>query len=146
MIKKTNTLVSDFHFVSKQDDAVDASAADFEERWQRYLDGMADPPLKPGETPTTFVLKHLTSTELDAVRDLAVRSGGFASVLAACALGLKAAKNWEDGKDYAFRRETSRDLITPVEVVVAEDLNKLDGDVRLEIGSRVLAAATPRPN
>lgn len=144
MIKKTNTLVGDFEYVSPYDDAVDETVENFEERWSQYLDGMAEPPLKPGGEPTVFVLKHLTSVEMDRVKDIATKHGTHAAALAACALGLKAAKNW-DGKDYTFQTEKD-DWISPLRVLTADELNKLSGEVRADLGLRVFMAAQPRPN
>ena len=146
MIKKTNTLVADYHFISRQDSAVNTDGEDFEQKWQQYLDGMEEPPLRVGEQPTIFILKHLSSTDLDLVREVGMQTSAHAAMLLACAIGLKGAKNWLDGKDHTFRRDVVNDLVTPVEVVVKDELDKLDGEVRIEIGQRVLQAATPRPN
>lgn len=145
MIKKTNTLVADFHYVSPYDAAVDETVEDFKGRWQQYLDGLADPPLKPGVVPTTFVLKHLGAVEIEWVQDVGAKRGSQAAFLVACDLGLKAAKNWEDGKDYVFLREKA-DWIHPLSVLAPVELDKLSGELRADIGIRVLMAANPRPN
>lgn len=146
MIKKTNTLVADFKYISVFDSAVDSSGEDFAERWQRYLDGMEEPPLKPGETPTVFTLKHLSSLEIKRLIEQEEKHGKEATTVAACAIGLVAAENWTDGKSHTFVREMDTSWIYPVSIVKSEEMAKLPHEVMTDLGGRIVMAASPRPN
>jgi len=146
MIKKTNTLIGDFEYISVYDDAVDSSGDDFPEKWKRYLDGQAEPPLKPGEQPTVFVLKHLTELEKKRLIEQEEKHGHQATALTACAIGIKAAKNWTDGKTHTFAREVDTAWIYPISIVKAEELALLPQEVLTDLGGRIVMAATPRPN
>ncbi len=146
MIKKTNTLVGDFEYISVYDDAVDSSGDDFPEKWKRYMDGQAEPPLKTGETPTVFVLKHLSQLEIKRLIEQEERHGKEATAVAACAIGLKSAKNWTDGKAHTFARENDDSWIYPISIVKADELAALPQEVVTDLGGRIVMAATPRPN
>lgn len=147
MLKPSNTLVADFEYISVYDDAVDSSGDDFPEKWQRYLDGQAPPPLKPGETPTVWVLKHLTELEKKRLIEQEEKHGHQATALTACAIGIKAVKNWpEDGKSHTFVRETDNTWIYPISIVKAVELAQLRQEWIDDLGGRIVMASAPRPN
>ena len=144
MLKKTNRLVGNFEYICRHDSAVDDTVEDFEHKWQLYLDGQGPPPLKSGEQPTTLLLKHLSSVELERVFEYATQ-GGAACAMAACAVGLVGAKNL-DGKDRTFERERDDQGFYKIEVVKKDELDAFDIAALVDIGGRIVMAATPRPN
>lgn len=146
MIKPSNTLVSEYRYISILDSAVDSDGDGFPEKWQRYLDGMDEPPLKAGEVPTIFTLRHLTSVEIQRVREQVKKNGEEAMAVTACALGLVAAENWTEGKSHVFGRETDTSWLHPMSVVKYSEMALLPPALMTDIGGRVLMAAAPRPN
>ena len=65
MIKSQSALTGEYTYISRLDDALDTEAPDFDARWQQYLDGAADAPLKAGSSPTVFSLRHLKAGEFN---------------------------------------------------------------------------------
>jgi hypothetical protein len=67
MLRGQTNLVGEYTYVCKSDDALDLDAPDFDARWEQYLEGVADAPLKAGGTPTVFHLRHLKAGEVSRI-------------------------------------------------------------------------------
>lgn len=145
MIKDTNTLVETYRYISLADDALDGEAPDFETRWGHYIDGLGEPPVKDGEQPTVFVLRHLSSIERKRVQALK-ESGGEAMLLEACRLGLVGVENFAGQENYEFKRESDRRWGCEVSRVTEKEINRLPPLVIDDLGTRIMLAGLPRPN
>ena len=145
MIRRSHTLVKPYEVVSRQDDALDKDAPDFDLRWDQYLDGAGDPPLKPGAKPATFKLRHLKATERDRLAGL---DGDAARLCyAACALALMSVDGLvdEDGKPIKIRHDIDKDLHA-LQVVSRESMDLLGQALCVELGATALRRSSPRPN
>lgn len=143
-LQKTATLVEPFEFISKKDDALDRDAKDFKDRWDRYKDGLGDPPIKEGMKPTVFTLKPVArDAGLDAKLDGVLNNDGNAMwCLTAAAFGIAGWRNLIDpDTDEELEFETVRahgyDCITKA----LQD--KLTKPLLIEIGNAVLLHNNP---
>ena len=145
MIRSSHTLVGDYEFISKYDDAVDTEAADFEHRWQLYVDGADKPPLKPDAEPTYIKLRHLKDSERIAAFELGERDGG--ALLLVARMALLGVRGFEiDGKPYEPKFGTIRYAGDKYRAVTRESLDELPGQIQLEIGTVALARSNLRPS
>ncbi len=144
---RANTLVENFEYVSRADEAVDDSVDEFDHKWKLYRDGMAAPPLKAGGKPTLFKLRHLSSTERMYLLELA-QGGEQGLYIAAAAIALVGAKPLEgaDGKPFEIRQEVTS--VGPIKVrhATKDSLDALPVEVLLELGGLVMERATTRPS
>lgn len=132
MIRPQSPLVDEYTYVSLFDDALDREAPDFAQRWQEYLDGTAEPPIKAGGTPTVFHLRHLRAKEMNEL----MRAGANGYDLARRAItGISGQQ--VDGYKFALVKEGDHKVAN---LDAAPDLL---WPVFTEVGGRVLARATP---
>lgn len=144
---RSNTLVDDFEYVSRADDAVDTSAEDFEHKWKLYRDGAAEPPLKAGAKPTRFKLRHLTSTE--RLRLLEMSQGGEHGLyVAAVAFALVGIKDMDApaGKESEFKQTWEDAGPVRLRHATKETLDAIPVEVLLELGALVMERTTARPS
>jgi len=71
----TQTLAGTYEYVVKADPAVDTECDDFEEKWRLYSDGQGSPPLKAGQSPTVFKLRHLRGRDENKMSPYLGRAG-----------------------------------------------------------------------
>jgi len=144
---RANTLVEDFEYVSQYDEAVDKSAEDFDHKWTIYRDGLGDPPIKTGETPTRFKLRHLTATERLYLLELSQgeEHGLYIAAAAIALIGVKG-MNGADGKPHVIRQEVTH--VGPVRLRHAskESLDAFPMEILLELGGLVVERVTARPS
>lgn len=147
MAIRTNTLVQDFEYVSQFDEAVDKSAEDFEHKWKIYRDGMGEPPLVAGSSPTRFKLRHVTSVERIYLLEIA-QGDEHGLYIAAAAMSLVGAKGAADeaGKPYEVKFETSTAGPLKIRHATKASLDALPVEVLLELGSLAMERATARPS
>jgi hypothetical protein len=144
----TNTLVKPYEVISQFDPAVDRDAPEFEHKWEMYLDGKDEPPLKPGAKAAVFRLRHLGELERKVLRKYA--SGGevteeFLDAAAALALvGYVRA----DGKEVRLKFGTERYALFETPHVNEESIREMDlaQNVLSDIGSVVLRRTYLRPS
>src|SRR5687768_10380873 len=103
---RPHTLVSDWEYVSRFDEAVDHDVPDFDDAWRQYLDGAKEPPLKPGVEPTMFKLRHVTSTERVYLFELyqGEEKGLMLAAAAMALVGVRGLKD-EQGKPIEVSKE-----------------------------------------
>jgi hypothetical protein len=144
---RSNTLVQDYEYISRFDEAVDSGREDFEHAWKLYLDGAGDCPLKAGVEPTRFKLRHITSSERVYLLELH-SNGEHGLMVAAAAMALVGAKNLSDGegKPAQVAREVTE--VGPLKIAHATkaSVDLLPPDVILELGSVVLDRMRLRPS
>jgi len=93
-ILPTSTLAKDYAHVCANDPALDDAAEDFDEKLRIYIE-TGDPsmlPVKPGQEPTEWTLRHLSEIERRKLLEVVKREGGQvgqASLYMACQMGLK---------------------------------------------------------
>ena len=147
MAIRANTLVADYEYISQFDEAVDKSAEDFDHKWKLYRDGMAEPPLKAGEKPTFFKLRHVTSSERAYLLELA-QGNERGLFLGAAAIGLIGVKGLDgaDGKPLQVRQESTTVGTIRLRSATKESLDVLPLEVLLELGGLVMERLTVRPN
>jgi len=131
MLRTQTSLTGEYTYVSRYDDALDSDAPDFELRWQQYLDGTAEAPIKAGASPTVFHLRHLKAGEFNAL--LRSDANGF-DLARAALIGVSGAPI--PGWKFAM---TGRDRKTPN----IDDAPTSLYAVFMELGSRVIARMTP---
>ncbi len=147
MAIRTNTLVADYDYVSQFDEAVDRSADDFDHQWKVYRDGLGEPPLKVGESPTRFKLRHVTATERLYLLELS-QGDERGLYIAAAAIGLVGAKGLtgQDGKPVTIRQESTNVGTVRIRSATKDSLDALPMEVLLELGGLVMERATVRPS
>lgn len=142
---RTNQLVADYEYVCKQDDAVDSSGEEFEEKWQRYLDGLEQPPLKPGHKPTVFTLRQLRAPQKAKLSRLFGDDDRRIELCyTACALAVVKAENLMDAEGKYVELSHVRE--GGVEVLDVDSMEIIGFEIAIEIGALALSRSTPRPN
>lgn len=63
-------ILGEYQFIVRIDPALDSSHEDFEHLYERYLEegDQSILPLRPGQRPTVFKMRHLTGRSLEKVR------------------------------------------------------------------------------
>lgn len=149
MIKLNATLVDDYEYVSRNDDAVDSDAADFDERWQKYMDGMGECPVKHGCEPSRFTMRHIGSLQKASLSEHLSRAAEDASqwqsacfeVARVALVGCKGLKDL-DGSDFKVKRHKVDGIMR----VSEETLNKLPYELLIELGAVAISKMAPRPS
>ncbi len=129
---KEPTLTEPYEYISRQDEALDTEREDFEEAWERYLDGGEEPPLRQGQEPTIFLLKPITDATLRAkLVDATQNDGHTTACVAYAAHALESVRGLLDheGKPYKLRhvsaggyRHVHPDQITEIGLPIAIEL------------------------
>lgn len=144
---RSHTLVENYEYVSRFDEAVDADVPEFDHKWKLYADGGGEPPLKAGAQPTRFTLRHVTSTERMYLFEM-FQGEEKGLMLAAAAMALVSVKGFEDqsGKPIEVSKEFTD--VGPVRIQHASKatLDALPVDVLLELGSVVVDRMRLRPS
>jgi hypothetical protein len=144
---RSHTLVDNYEYVSRFDEAVDHDVPEFEHKWKLYADGAGEPPLKPGAQPTRFTLRHVTSTERMYLYEM-FQGEEKGLMLAAAAMALVGAKGLEDaaGKPIEVSKEFTD--IGPLRIQHASKttLDALPVDVLLELGAVAVERLRLRPS
>lgn len=160
---RTHTLVDDFEYVSRLDDAVDApvppvdpedkdaakaheaALAAFEHKWSLYQDGGGPCPLKGDAQPTYLRLRHLTPSESACVFELGSNEGGTAPLVARFAL--VGARGLEvEGKPYEVKFETLRHGGAKFRVASTKSMDVFPPALQFELGHVVMARMRLRPS
>lgn len=136
---RTATLVEDYDYVSKFDEAVDQSLPDFELRWKQYRDGVGEPPLIPGAKPVTFRLRHLGTAER---MYLSSAESGHERLLVAAGLAIVGVENL----GVEFRKDSSK--FGPYKLVHAhaEVIAAIPVEALADVGSLVIERVNLRPS
>jgi hypothetical protein len=142
-----NTLVADYEYISQSDEAVDSEAEGFELKWKHYLDGMGEPPLKAGETPTIFKLRHLMPTERAYLAE-ASNGDERGLFIAAAAIALVGVKGFDgpDGKPLEVKQEVTRAGTVKIRSANKATLDALPVGVLFELGALALERGRVRPS
>jgi hypothetical protein len=144
IVLRTNTLVEDYQYISKSDDAVDADAADFDEKWRLYQEGKGDPPLKAGKEPTVFTMQHLRSVrDKKLLHSESGKHGAGGALITACLLSLKSADNLRDESGKLVKLE--QELNDGVWCCAQESVDLLGLDLVLELGGVALSRMNASP-
>ncbi len=168
--RKVVTLVEDYSYISRQDDAVDSpaeptatdsqeaieqkvkAAEDFEHRWERYTDGMAEPPLRPGVKPTVFHMRHMGNPARAKLAPYLHRSSEdishfWEAAIAAFALSVRKVENCAglDGRPVKLVTEMDDQGIHPVEMLTRESMEHFDMSVLIEVGGFAIKRLNPSP-
>ncbi len=150
--RKTVTLAEEYQYVSRQDDAVNSDAADFDEKWEQYVDGAGPPPLIPGAVPTKFTLRHLDTVARGKLMKYLARadddpSTRYEACVAAFALAVTGVEDClgPDGKPLKLTFDIDRDGEHPVRVLSAASLKEFELGWVLEVGGFVLSRLNPGP-
>jgi len=163
MLRPANTLVTSYTFVSPLDPALDTEAEEelpdgtkkrtFPDRWQRYLDGTGECPVRAGEKPTVFTLRHLRTAEralLDryVARAVSDSSESLAACIAAFAVALESVENLSDAEGKAVKAEFDVDTngIYPVRIASQKTLDAVGHDVAVSVGRRVIERLSLGPS
>ncbi len=144
---KTSTLVENFDVISAYDDAVDKDAPDFDQRWKQHRDGMGDPPIKAGETPTRFKLRHISSTERTYLVEIA-QGDDKGLYIGAAALALVGVSGMVDdeGRQIVVAQEVTKVGPLRIRSATKATLDKLPVEVLLELGALAMERSTVRPS
>lgn len=132
-----------FSYVSANDPALDRDAEDFEESWEKYLEGgLALPPIKNGEEPTVFELTPVTDAELSAhiqgKLDDTVGQKWAVEMASYCLTGIQ---NLTDSEGNPFRLKFDR--VLGFNKVCKEHRNLIGKDLLVELGFRVINRKSP---
>lgn len=144
LIAKSNSNAEPYQYISRQDPAVDTDDPDFDAKWQVYLDGKGEPPLRPGQKPTVFVLRPLRTYARNALAKVCSdsRKGDMysdaAPFVAACALSLMGIENFRDGAGNQINVVSEYDEKERVHVLSEKSLDAIGQDVAIEIGIEVM--------
>jgi hypothetical protein len=137
IVLNTNTLVEDYQYISKTDDAVDRDASDFDELWRLYQEGKGDAPLKPNKEPTVFTMQHLRSVEeKKLLHSESTKHGAGGALIMACLLSLKSADNLRDERGKLIK--IARELQDGHWCCSEESVDLLGLDLVLELGGVAL--------
>jgi len=144
---RTNTLVEDYEVISQFDDAVDKSVEDFDHKWKMYRDGMGEAPLKPGEKPTRFKMRHLSSVERAWLLEVAQSEdkGLYVAAVQLALTGVRDALDHE-GKPLRVDREATTVGAMRLLTVKKQSLEALPLEVIFELGSLAMERSAPRPS
>jgi hypothetical protein len=144
---RSHTLVDDYQYISRFDEAVDSSLADFEDRWRQYMDGAAEPPLKPGIEPARFTLRHVTNTERVYLLEMA-QGDEKGLMIGAASIALVEAKGVEgpDGKPLKVARDFTEYGPHKIQHANKATMDALPVDVLLELGAVAVERMRLRPS
>jgi hypothetical protein len=144
---RSHTLVENYDYVSRYDEAVDRDLPDFDEKWRLYLDGAGEPPIKAGEKPTKFQLRHVSSTERIYLYEL-YQHEEKGLMLAAAAMALVGVTGLDDGSGKPITVKQEHTDVGPLRIRHAskETMDRLPVDVLLELGAVVVERLRLRPS
>lgn len=156
-IGSTSTLVSDYVVLFSQDPAIDQGVEGFSDIWEEYLKtgDHEKIPIKSGESPTLFRLKHLRGYSkrqlLQKVGSTVTENGlpSGAGVFLAAQVCLTGIENLTDNEGKSFPVETEYSKEYKCEIVSDRTMEFLDdigdGDLVNELGVRAILAVAPSP-
>ncbi len=136
----SKSLATNYVYISKLDPAVDTEDKDFDKKWKQYLDGAIDkPPLKPGEEPVGWEMKHLSPREKARVADVDSREGFHAALITAAAIALQEAHGLTDDQGDPVEVTKSRDgkIVHASEEFIEKLPAKLWYELGLEVNRRL---------
>lgn len=139
MIRASHSLTGPYTYVSKLDEAIDKDAPDFELKWEQYLDGQGDPPLRAGATPTVFTLKHLSMRQRAKLSAFTPAE----SVVVAAAMAIDKAKDWQDATGKPLK--VSHQMEDDDRVASETTLELLGAELVGDIAMRVFRSLSPPP-
>ncbi len=149
--RKTVTLVEEYDYISREDDAVNRDDPAFDEKWEQYLDGQTEPPLLPGAKPTIFRLRHLNTVARTRLMRYIAQAQDDASrwpeaLVAAFVLGVVGVENYsgKEGKPLQVKPDYD-DGLHHCPILSAETVNEFEAETVLEVGGRVLSRLAPSP-
>lgn len=136
-----DSLSDDYQHICKSDPALDTAREDFEDLWQQYRDtgDQSLLPLKDGQTPSVFTLRHLSGHRIKGrLHHVAQEQGGLVAAQVACALALRGTdiKGLKIGRSELIRDEH-------YEIVKDEILDKLPYEVVIELGNVAIEKMNP---
>ncbi len=149
--RKVVTLVEDYAYICQQDSAVNREDPEFEQKWEQFLDGKAEPPLIPGGKATIFHLRHLNTAAKDMLMPYMSQANEDQAFMTrvisvAFQLGVKSVENYAgaDGKPLQVKLVPD-DGLNKVPFMSPESFNEFELDVVMEVGGRVLQRLNPGP-
>ena len=160
-IGNTSTLVSDYVVYFSDDPAIDKSVEGFSGLWDEYVKtGDASKiPLKPGQEPTRWVLRHLRGKAKRILQDIIRKTAvddmiSPTAVYIACQIALKKAENLfeQNGAEVSLGTTFDKDLrlnimsestMQMLDTVTGESGDK--GQLVNELGLRAILNLSPDP-
>lgn len=149
LVLKTATLVDDFEFISSEDPAVDTSGDDFAEVWRRFLEGAGPAPIKEGQEPVIWKLRHIRGRRArEVIQDKLIRDGVGTATTFVCRWALRSVQGLKDehGKSLKvpIEREDGMDLVTMGFLDDLETIREAGGpDLVSEIGNWGMQSKVP---
>ena len=150
--RKSVTLVEEYTYICRQDDAVQQDAPDFDLKWQQYLDGQGPPPLIPGAKPTVFKLRHLNTLARGRLMRYLARANEDRSLFwdaafAAFNLAVVGVEGLLDAEGKPVKLQFDFDDEGPhkVPVLHADSVEQFDISWVYEVGDRVIKRLNPDP-
>lgn len=143
---RSATLSGEYEHVYHGDPAVDTGRPGWRSEFDAALESsdLSRLPLKPGEQPVRFTLRHLSRKEVRACKDVLVRSGLYAGTRLACELALVGADSLlkDNGEAATIERTIQADGFQHADPEVVDLLDEIDdGALVTDIGNRVLSEA-----
>ena len=149
MINAHNTIVEDYEYISRHDDALDSGNPAFEDKWQKYLDGVGQVPLRDGHAPTKFKMRHIQTSQKAQISEHMSKAAEDNSLwqkacyeAARIALVDCSGLVDVDGSDFKIKRVR----VDGVSKVSEETINKLPYEVLIELGAVAISKMAPRPS
>ena len=147
----SNTLVEDYDFVWRLDPALDHDHAEFDDKYQEYMStgDLTVVPLKAGQTPLLWRLRHLKGRSKKRIMDQFNASGqktSFELLWDACAVALAGVTGLKtgDGGDASIDIVESNGLLR----VAESDMEVLDENfpgLVESIGLKAITRSSPDP-
>lgn len=145
----TATLVDDFKFISAEDPAVDSSGDDFPEVWKRFLETGQGAPIKEGQEPVIWTLRHISKADVRAaVEDMIGNKGVGSATAFLCRYSLRSVAGLTDEHGQSVKvpkvRENGFELVASEFMDDLERIRKAGGpNLITEIGSWAMQSMTP---
>ena len=142
----TATLSEPFEYISLHDDALDTEREDFADEFQRYRDGQAPPPLKPGVEPTRWTLEPITDARLKAMLEgVREEHGRTMWFLATAAVGVTGVSGLSDerGRPFKLKRPRSSDGYPTMS---HEQQDQIGAQILAELGMAIITHNIPSPS
>lgn len=148
MLRARSRLVESFTHILRSDPAVDSGCDDFEAKWEVYLDGAGDPPLKPGEKPAVWTLRILGTKEQVRLSEYSSRASDdrhklSGLIAAAFGIGLVSVEGLLDADGKALSVIHTDDDGLPI--VANQFIDNLEPSWVFELGGRVIARMNANP-
>jgi len=149
-IVPSQALVKEYEFIAECDPALDCDAKDFREAYRRYREqgDRSGLPLRPGQTPAVWVLRHLIGRPLTRVMALMSEGNHLEGLYMAAQYTIKSVSgvSIDTGGDFELAPGICRDTRAPMlmdqQMAV---LHNMSPALIYQLGRRAVEAASPGP-